>query len=307
MNGLRLFLGIISASMLVSCTQPSTNDISEQTSEVTEGVYIEEKSSEKGTDEQLAKSTTVVQYEYVFPDEKIASAEVIQEIKDRIASINFTIQEFPINKELYDSESDIAYKQAFFEAITNQVPLTDINYPDSETYYKQLLRGEDLPQMSVEGFLEILKKCKYHYIDFDGDGLPELVIHLDGPAILKYVPEESQVYLLGKYSTKSGLLGSSQMYFYDPTGANRQYYSYWAMDMEGNENSFSFDQESTLRNDKWCYDYCLISIDEFEQVNVGKENWDEITKDFLEIVAQSDELALPYSTFTEIFGTITLD
>lgn len=306
MNKLRLFLGCISASMLVSCNQSSAYDISEQTPKAMEGVYSEDKINQNETIEQLVDNSTVQHYENVFPDEKIASEEVIQEIKNRIAAIDFTVQEFPINKEIYDSETDIIYKQTFFKAITNQVPLRDINNPKSETYYKQALRGEDLSQMSDEEFLEILKKCRYHYIEFDGDGLPELVIHLDGFAVLKYEPKESEVYLLGKYSTKSELLGSSQICYFDPTGANRQYYSYWSKDLEGNENNFSFDIESTLRNDEWCYDYCLISIDEFEQVNVGKDNWDVITKDFLEFVAQSDEIALPYSTFTEIFGTTSL-
>lgn len=302
-----LLLGVISASVMVNCTQPEVANTSEHTSQTTTGAAIEEKNADKTTSEHLVESTTAEHYEYVFPDVEIASEVIIQEIKNRIAAIDFTIQEFPINQELYDLESDKVYKQALFKAITNQIPLKEFDYPEKETYYKQLLRGEDLSKMSDEDFLEILKKCNYHYIDYDGDGLPELVIHCDGFAVLKYMPNEEQVYLLGKYGSKSKLLGSLQRYTYDPTGANRRYYDYWSKDKNGKETSFNFIITSTIHNDEWCYDYCLVSIDEFEQVNVGKDNWDEITKDFLELVAHSDELALPYSTFTEIFGTISLE
>lgn len=297
-----LLLGVMSASVLVSCTQPEAANTSEQTLQTTTSVALEEKSTKQTTTEHLTESMTAERYEYIFADaDNIASEEIIKEIKDRIAAIDFSIQEFSVNDELYDLELDKDYKQAYFKAITNQIQVKEFDYPEKETYYKQLLRGEELPEMSDEEFLEILKKCNYHYIDYDGDGLPELVIHLNGPVILKYAPEEKQVYLLGSYD-RSRLLGSSQMYYYNSDAANRRYYSYWSRDKEGNETSFSFDIEATGRNGEWFYEYCLISIDEFEQVNVGKENWDEITEDFMAFIQLADELALPYITFTEIFG-----
>lgn len=108
--------------------------------------------------------------------------------------ISFT-DAYPINTELYNSEMEKIYKEAFLKVITNKKPLIN-RRNENEVIYETLLRG--VTWMNEEEFFEIaLKKLsKYYYIDHDGDGLPELTIDTDGPKVLKYIPESDKVYLI---------------------------------------------------------------------------------------------------------------
>lgn len=144
-------------------------------------------------------------------------------ICEKMKSIDFCVTEFLIDTEIYDYQADKQYKEAYFKVLTNEVPLWNDN--DGEAvYYKDFLRGESL---NDEDFLQyILKRAEYHYIDFEGDGLPELVINADGPHIFKYSPENQQVYLFYANHEKWHLLGSKKLYYYSTSSANRKIYAY---------------------------------------------------------------------------------
>ena len=224
--------------------------------------------------------------------------------------IDFTdIQDFPVDPQLYGPETDRVYKEAFYKALTEQTPVKryrdrGANKDGRQTYYRELVRGHELAMMNDSEFLDVLKNLGYHYLDWEGDGLPELVVHLDGFTVLKYEAEEDAVYVLERRDAKSDFLGSSQWAEYDSGGAGHWVYDYDSMDREGNRTYFWAMVDLARSGEP--FDYLgFMSINGVDRINikVTKEYWEEMTKDFLHIVRYADQYAPPYMTFEEIFGT----
>lgn len=198
----------------------------------------------------------------------------IQDIFESIEKIDFSIREYSVDKEKYDEELDALYKSAFFEAITNQIPIY-LAYDDgSPRYYRNLLRGvADLD--NKEFFDGVIKRAaRYYYFDYDGDGLPELTIDFDGPSVLKYIPDKNQVWLIESIGSKATVIGSGQIYVYDSEAANRVTYSYYSTGKDGVKDYIYFEKNSSDG-----VDHCFISIDErhdTEAIEVNRNVWEEL-------------------------------
>ena len=60
---------------------------------------------------------------------------------DRLWEIDFSVQEYPIDFSVYDEELDREYKEAFYQVISNQVPLGFDDADYDALYFKNILRG----------------------------------------------------------------------------------------------------------------------------------------------------------------------
>lgn len=144
--------------------------------------------------------------------EKEESFDVCETVKN----FDFSVQEYPIDTILYTAEVEQEFKNAFYEAISNRVPMEYTE--DGAIYFREWFRG--VAYESDSEFLAGLRKSKYRFIDMDGDGLPELAVQLGGEiCILQYDMEEKRV--KGYFGPTEGwvLLGSDRFGIHD-TGSS---------------------------------------------------------------------------------------
>lgn len=219
-------------------------------------------------------------------------------VVSRIKEIDFTVREYPVDTERYDDRADQIYKEAFFQVISNQLPL---RYDDNgAVYYRNLLRG--MYGVTDDEFIEyVVKAAEYHYLDFDGDGLPELVIDsaIDGPCIFKYNQEEERAELYMGYFSGGHLLGSGQLYCHNAGSANQSSYFYTVLEENGEFRQINFMTYADYNEEQEDWNrYYEVSFDELEEVPVDEETWNDITKDFFAMTKQG---ILPV-TFEEVFG-----
>ncbi len=123
--------------------------------------------------------------------------------------IDFTVRAYPVDTERYDAHTDRIYKEAFLKVIIDQAPIRYRHKEGTVTYRELLPDGEG---MGDEVFLKAVRRLDFFYQDYDGDGLPELIIDTEGPCVLKYHPEEDQVELYQQKEQGWHLLGAGQMY-----------------------------------------------------------------------------------------------
>ncbi len=140
--------------------------------------------------------------------------------------IDFTIRESPVDTARYDAQTDRIYKEALLKAITGQSPIR-YRYREGTVTYRELL--PDGEGMGEEAFLKAVRQSEFFYQDYDGDGLPELIIDTEGPCVLKYHPKEDQVELYQKKAPGWHLLGAEQMVagFFGRTGYCRNEFRHY--------------------------------------------------------------------------------
>ncbi len=220
----------------------------------------------------------------------------IKYIYDRVKEFDFSVSEYSVDTAVYNSQTDKLYKKAYFKMLTNKTPLW-IDDNGKAVYFKDFFRGEDLDN---QNFLEyILKRAKYHYLDFEGDGLPELVIEADGLHIFKYSPDSKQIYLFYANHEKWHLLGSKKIYYYSATSANRKTYSYEEVNKDGRVvKSVDFE----IYYEEGESDRYFVSLDELVRIEIDRSTWDEITKDYFNSINKP----LPSITFEEIFNDLSI-
>lgn len=150
-----------------------------------------------------------------------------EEIYNRSMQIDYSVKEYAIDKIKYDAMTDKIYKDAYYRAISGRDMVRDSE--ERDVY---------LLELNVETFQEVeLEYTKFYYMDFDGDGLPELIVDMMGGGlyILKYLPDEEIVEMVLGYerTTYFHLLGSGQLYYHLPTLANKDIWSYVIVDADG--------------------------------------------------------------------------
>ena len=241
-----------------------------------------------------AQFDDIINWRYEQINEIIESI-TIQRIREYIEEIDFSVNIFPINMEIYTTEMDKVYKEAFYRALHNEITIRSI-HDDKEFLFTDTMRWERPPDF-YESIIRKLRKDDYYYIDFDGDGLPELVVLDDGPTVLKYRPDEDQVYIIiGGPLPYWYLLGSGQLYYRKVSSANRVRYGYRARDENGKIIHVVFFIIYYNANDTMEYFVCIG--DDLDDVEVDKETWDGLTRDFFEAI----ENVPPPLTFEEIFS-----
>lgn len=228
--------------------------------------------------------------------------DIVKQICERVKSIDYSVQEYPIDTNLYDSKTDEEYKNAFLQALLSRTPIRD---NENGEYYIRELREElryGRSTISEEAYIGFLNDLfRFYYLDFDGDGLPELFIN-GGGHILKYCPDDKQVYdIAPKNMGQWDLLGSGKIYYHiESDSAYFIKYGYQEINSSGEVDREVIFEYNFLPDSPTEY---LVSIDEFEEVEVGKENWELLTQGLLDAEAN----AFPHMTFDDLFGDMDIE
>lgn len=213
------------------------------------------------------------------PGDLLDSRALIKAASDQIRAIDFHVRQFPINDSLYDAATDKIYREAFYKAVTNQKPVLCRAYRSldyEEDTYQNILRSEYL---SDQEFLrqELKQDSSYYYTDYDGDGLPELIVRNMGLYGLKYDPEQDQVYLfLSLYSSYGYFMGAGQIFWHNPCLASKDMYSYESEDRNGNRVFAGFKTVFHWDDDVGSSESYYISTTDYSDVEVSQKLWEEL-------------------------------
>lgn len=248
---------------------------------------------------RIGNSHVNLQYaaEEAVMEEEMDPAEEARRTCQQIMEIDFSVRNYPIDSEKYDEDMDKLYKRAFYRAITNKIPL---RYDEQwgASYYRDTLRfAQDMTDEEFEE-LFIRKNSVYYYLDFTGDGLPELVLDTGSGwlEVFKYLPEEDTVVVYAVGGEYAQLLGSGQMYE-RVTGIDYIRYSYTSFDKEAENRTDVMFEIVYSQDGRESY---LVSVGEFERVEIEKGDWDIATKDFFESI----EHEYKSMSFGEVFGDV---
>lgn len=233
-------------------------------------------------------------------DYETYSSEKIQSIYKQIKEFEFMDQEYPIDTTIYDLDMEQEYKEAFLKLIFNKEMHSNNNFSYS---FASIM---DMEQYSNEGYIQAMENnAQYWYLDFDGDGLPELVINLPETGkciqILKYDIKKKCVYVfLDRKNNNTNFLCSNNLYYHS-SGAGIVMYEFHRYDLSGNcmvdidfhiytdppqEYYISYINRENIDN--------IIYFDSY----VSKETWDELIKNFLDAI----DHVPPSKTYNEVFG-----
>ncbi len=229
----------------------------------------------KGNLESLAASSEAT----VYKDVEKTDEEIKEEALNQLKSIDFGNREYPIDDNRYDAQTDKIYKEAFREAVTNQVPIWCPDRGEAVFYQELLLEAGKLDD---EAFQREVRQSDYFYLDYDGDGLPELIINTEGPCVLKYRPESGQVELYRQKEPDWNLLGCGQM-LYEWQGwldDSYQYlYGYESEDSKSGLQTVMFRELLNHSPAEWEIRY-QVSVDAYEDIVINQEQMYEIWQDF---------------------------
>lgn len=232
-----------------------------------------------------------------------------REIYEWSIQIDYTVKESPLDASKYDAQTDKIYKDAYYKAVSSQVPVRGL---DSEKVYLKGYFGDYFMESTDEEYLEeLIKDTKFYYMDFDGDGLPELIMDVMGAGlhILKYLPEEDVVEIFFGYYRMPyyNLLGAGQLYYHNPCTANQDIWKYDIVDADGKDSLVVYFWETyaydPADDDGWIATYWVSLDDEFGMVKVDEESYQEITKNFFAAIKNAPS----EMEFEEIFGKERID
>ncbi len=248
---------------------------------------------------------TEMELEDIIEETEMKSQDIIAEIVcERLRSIDFTIKEYPIDTEVYTEEMDREYKEVFLQVLLNQIP---VQYEDGEeTYFEDIDPVKE--KLNADHMTMIKEFFVYCYLDFDGDGLPELIVdprgayvRFGGPRIFKYDRDSKKVYVDGYRFMRYRPLCASKFYYENNGLISSINYGYQEIDSQGNViEDVKFQLQHPAYGDP--ERYFINSLGEFKCVNVeiDKESWDEIFHDFFE----AKDNAVTEVTFDELFSDI---
>ncbi len=227
-----------------------------------------------------------------------------KEIYDRSMQIDYTVKEFPIDTIKYDVQTDKQYKDAYYKAVSNQIPVRQLK---GEKIYLKGYFYDSMERTDEEYLEDLIQDTHFYYMDFDGDGMPELVMDVmygGGLHILKYLPEEDVVeFFFASYRMPYyNLLGAGQLCYHHPCLANKDIWAYEVVDENGQTENVAYfleDYDYVHPDDgSWQGTYWVDLNDELGMVQVDEESYKEITKNFFEAVKNAPS----EMSFEEIFG-----
>ncbi len=241
---------------------------------------------------------------------EITNDEEIQKIYDLYQNFNFAIQEYPINTEVYNADMDRKYKEAFLEFLFHTKNVTYDDEEDPFFYDFTWELGAGAGKFTNEDYIEAMtNKARYWYLDFDGDGMPELVVELSGvqysPIVLRYDLDKQNVYIFaeGNGNGHWNFLCARNFYYDDPSSVGLVQYALARYDLSGNK---VITLEFNIQYQEDCTWEFTVSYRNEEDVNniieayavVSEEMWNELTEDFFYAV----DNVPPSMTFNEVFG-----
>lgn len=224
-------------------------------------------------------------------EKKAESFDVCEAIKD----FDFSVQEYQINTILYTAGVEQEFKNAFYEAISNRVPMEYTE--DGAIYFREWFKG--VAYESDSEFLEGLRKSKYRFIDMDGDGLPELAMQLGWEiCILQYDMEEKRV--KGYFGPAEGwvLLGSDRLGIHDTGSPDLERNEYRFLGgRNGKKQIFYFERDTMYE--------LLCTVTASGKIEggavVSEEKWVELTLRFFD----SMKYPVEFFSFEETFGEVS--
>lgn len=233
----------------------------------------------------------------VGTESKIKDGEARQspesmDVCEFIRDYDFSRQEYPIDRALYIADVEQEFKNAFYEAITNQVPL---EYEDTgAVYFRNWFRG--VGEESDSEFIEGIEKSKYRLMDMDGDGLPELALQFGWElCVLRYDMDEKRVKGYFGPAENWVLLGSDRFGLHNTgsPGLERNEYLFLG-GCEGIKQTFYFERDTMYETR--CTASASGAVD--GGAAVSEEEWEELTEGFF----YSLEHPVEFVPFEEIFG-----
>lgn len=249
----------------------------------------------KNGTESIADSETLIE------SMEATQEDAADEVSRIMNSISFTIHESPVDLGRYDFQTDRIYKNAFFNAVTNQIPIY-IQDSEAPVYYRDLL--QDTGKMSEEELHRYILQSDFYYQDFDGDGLPELTVNTEGPCVLKYNAEKDIVELYYSNGHGFNLLGTGQMFYYsnssnnpDDEGRTTKYACETIEHGQVKHNVILYQMEYPDGLSGWTYTY-KVSVDESEEFEVNEEEWRKLIAAYFDAKA----LAPHPMSFSAVFG-----
>ena len=228
----------------------------------------------------------------------------LEYLSEIMESMDFSTEESPVNTTIYNSELDKEYKTAFVKVLFGQAPIRDEEkgeyyfgeiMPDLNEYSNGIEMGDF---MNVRYYIAITNRLNFYYMDFDGDGLPELITHyirieddqdFGGPYILKYNPEDKQVYHFASAdAAKWEPLGPGKLYYDDSDNTRYSYGSYGYQEINAlGEVSRKIQFVPVYLSDGYVIVY--IDIDDgtetsAKDITLKREKWNQMERDFLKAV-----------------------
>ncbi|MCM1416389.1 MAG: hypothetical protein NC430_10755 [bacterium] len=239
---------------------------------------------------------------------ELTQEEIVEEITaemicEKLREVDFTIKEYPINEEIYTEEMDREYKEVFLQVLLNQMP---VQYEDGEeTYFEDI--DPDKEKLNADHITMIKEFFVYCYLDFDGDGLPELIVdprgayvRFGGPRIFKYDRDSKKVYVDGYRFMRYRPLCAGKFYYEYNGSADSLQYGYQEIDSQGNVvEKVAFQHVYPAPEYGQPERYFIGRLgDQYVHVEIDKESWDEIFRDFFEAM----DHAVTEVTFDELFS-----
>lgn len=237
-------------------------------------------------------------------------------IKEAVANMDLSAGDNSLNWGSFDDEE---YREHYYRVLTGQEELwMSDTYSISflETSYSKELKafstsdtvGKAQRKITDAVWRMVLEQGEYHYLDYDGDGTPELVVdNLQDNGIniciFKYIPEESLVQrLTGFLDHTWHLYDTGRLYREDVIQSGGEGW-YW---LELGEGSFSRDYPLSLLK-VFSYEeeakpryYAKVQGDNY-MVEVSEEVWQEVSDLILEVI-EGEEARNKSQSFEELFG-----
>ena len=241
----------------------------------------------------------------VTENNKSNSLGYSEKVYDLVKEFFNKTQEYPINADIYNIEMDKEYKEAFLEYIFNKEPMTYYVYRGDKAVSIDTFRYTFVDDIGINWYLvkknlesAVVDLIKYWYLDYDGDGMPELIMDMGGktnPYVYKYNPDKKCVSLYYAGDSYNWHFLNSQT-LYCKCGKNLILVR---NDADGNELiNIKLITKDFLNNTRyWIKYYNQEDLDNIieESVFVDEETWNELQALFYDTVA-------PSLTFEEVFG-----
>ena len=246
-------------------------------------IYVGEVTKED-TDNQSDENNQVTQEpETESPESKIAA------MCDTVRAMDFTANEPHMD---ITPEENQKYLEAYLKVLKNEISI--YRQSGEEIYYRDLWKAGD----KFEDLLEDKWHDRFYYDDLDGDGKPELAIKQGCLYIFNYELEDETCSIIYDQETCyfGKIIGAGQIWYHDGLHADIIRDRLITFDEENEEVALNLEEGINKK-----HPYYMVGIGEKEWVDVGKENWDEITAPFFEMI---ENHGLQEMTLEEVFGEI---
>lgn len=226
-------------------------------------------------------------------DSETETEDVQQQVEamcEKVRSMDFTVNESHMD---ITPEENQMYLEAYIKILNNEMLVYDVS--GEQVYYRDLWRtGIEFEDLIANKAYRVFPYL-YYYDDLDGDGKPEFATNQGCLVIYNYELGEdfSRVLYRGQSCYFKKIVGAGQIWEHDGqhAGVIRDYLVLFGEENHG-ENIM------TLQEGLEEPPFYEISVEGYDAVDVGKENWDELTASFFDMVENHE---IPKLTLEEVF------